>query len=55
MDKVYSESPDIPGIDKSQVSQWEIDNWAAVEKDGCTIKDRNGGLYISDIMDREKY
>jgi len=55
MDKVYSESPDIPGVDKSQVSLWEIDNWAPVEKDGATIKDNNGELYISDIMDRTQY
>lgn len=52
--KTYNERPDIPGIDMSEV-EWEIDNWAAVEKDGCTIKDKNGELYLSDIMDKEKY
>ncbi len=52
--KTYRDRPDIPGIDMSEVA-WEIDNWAAVEKDGCVIKDRNGDLYLSDIMDKEKY
>ena len=46
----------IPGIDKSKVSNWEVDQWSIFEKDDQIVVDEDDScLYLSDILDHSKY
>lgn len=48
--------PDVPGINVSEVFNWEIDQWSSFEKDNELVMDSEGNdLYLSDIMDHTKY
>lgn len=53
--QINSGDPDTPGIDKSEVDTWEIDEWRSVQVNGETITDKNGDLYLSDIMKPSDY
>lgn len=53
---IHNGTPDVPGIDLSKVSDWEVDRWQSIFKNEEELLDKDGiSLYLSDITDHTKY
>lgn len=53
---INSGDPDIPGIDTTIVSNWEVDQWESFEINDIIIKDEDDNdLNIGDIMNHRNY
>lgn len=42
-------------IDLSKVENWEVDQWAPIQKGDETIGNEDGDLYLGDCFDQTKY